>query len=121
MYIITNNIRNHLKVYKLSILSAEMLDCFTRKFSFTYQNSQVAKHFCVSATVSPPTCAIALYSFKHNANKFIHLIVKGKEEGVILPFVSFCISDDLSNIPVEALGRVSSEHSCCSLFHAGKH
>lgn len=48
-----------------------------------------------------------------------HLVVEGEEERVILPFVGLCISDDLPDIPVEALGgkelraQLLFNISCC--------
>lgn len=58
-------------------------------------------------------------SFKNLWNQCSHLVVEGEKKGVILSFVSLCISDDLSDIPVEAVKK-NSECSFCSTFSSCK-
>lgn len=52
-------------------------------------------------------------ALKIHVNPFSHLVVEGEEKRVVLPFVGLCVSDYLSNIPVEEERRESSD---CSIF-----
>lgn len=63
---------------------------------------------------SYPTCMTA--ALKIHVNQFSHLVVEGEEKRVVLPFVGLCVSDYLSNIPVEEERRESSDCSICSTF-----
>lgn len=54
-------------------------------------------------------------SFKNVVNQFSHLVIKGEEKRVILPFVGLCVSDYLADIPAEEERRESSECICISI------
>lgn len=56
------------------------------------------------------TAALKMY-----VNQFSHLVIKGEEKRVILPFVGLCVSDYLADIPAEEERRESSECICISI------